>query len=113
MPNVRSTSSMTSAGMGRPGDAHPQRGGVVAVAVGMVEQRDVHGGDTLEHGDPVPLDHLEHAAGSKRGDERHRRAEPTHGSRMLDSPKTWNSGRTTITTSSSRIRTGGPGCRRS
>ena len=64
MPNVRSTSSITPAGMGHPRDAHPQRRGRSSCGRDG-EQRDVHRRDTFEHGDPVPLDHLEHAAGTR------------------------------------------------
>ena len=58
---------------GAAGHAAPQPGHVVAVAVGVLEQRHVHGRHTLEDGHPVARDHLQRLAGFEAGQQGERR----------------------------------------
>ena len=58
------------------GDPDAQLRHVVVGEAGVVQQRDVHRRDALEHGDAVALHDLEHLGGVEPRHQRHRRSEP-------------------------------------
>ena len=88
---------------GAAGDAVAQRGGVEALALGVVEQRPVHRRHAVEVGDAVALHRLQRLAGVEFRHQGEAGADLQRGVHATVWPKEWKSGRAPRTTSPASI----------